>query len=187
MFLLWKQVCTKTISLKKKPVSRSTWLICKHSGSPAAVHHWVNQVGNSSSLLPEQAWTWKWRQHERTRFNQQIKTAQNKQKKKKNRRRQGNTQEIGSVIFIAAFRVFECVCECVCAVMWFWWIMSLKLPRHWDFSTFKAETVRMGECDQPWCLHGRRHARSHWCTCWRSAAPTLPQRCAQTVTKYARL
>lgn len=32
--------------------------------------------------------------------------------------------------------------------------MSLKLPRHWDFSTFKAETVRIGESDQPWCVHG---------------------------------
>lgn len=144
----------------REPVSQSAWIICKLSGSPAALHPWVNQFGNSSSLLSELVWTWTWRQNERTRFYQQIKTAE-----KKTRRRQSYTQEIGSFIRIAAFCVLECVwvCKrvwmCVCAGMWFWWIMSLKLPRHWDFSTFKAETVRIGESDQPWCVHGPRYER----------------------------
>lgn len=69
-----------------------------------------------------------------------------------------------------------CVCECVsaCAVMWVWWIMSLKIPRHWDFSTFKAETVRIGESDQPCCVHGPAMDApilcERWCKCWGRAA-----------------
>lgn len=66
----------------RKPVSQSAWIICKLWGSPAALHPWVNQFGNSSSLLSELAWTWTWRQNERTRFYQQIKTAEKKNQKK---------------------------------------------------------------------------------------------------------
>lgn len=72
------------------------------------------------------------------------------------------------------------VCVSACAVMWVWWIMSLKIPRHWDFSTFKAETVRIGEFDQPCCVHGPAILCERWCKCWGTAASNFQWSWART-------
>lgn len=71
------------------------------------------------------------------------------------------TQEVGSVICRTCCVVGVCSDLCVNALQWavvvnsdpdLWCEkrMSLKLPRNWDFSTFKAETARIGKQNGGW-------------------------------------
>lgn len=66
-------------------------------------------------------------------------------KKKKEKKHYHAGSSKWSAVSPVCVCVFVDVCVGAEALDLCCWIMSLKLPRNWDFSTFKAETARIGE------------------------------------------